>query len=134
MPSAFEELDTLARHDPDAALRRLEDELRQRREYQGLFHALLLRARLKLGLPAVHSGKADDIPAPLQAPYEDAIREAGRTVGQLYLDDGDLAAAWPYFRMLGEPGPVAAALERGTFRDEQFPQALEIALNEGVHP
>jgi hypothetical protein len=52
----------------------------------------------------------------------------------LYLDDKDLAAAWPYFRMLGEPGPVAAALERGQFRDEQFSQALEIALNEGVHP
>ena len=61
---------------------------------------MLLRARLRLGLPAVHSGKADDIPEKLQGPFEEAIREAGRTVGQLYIDDHDLAAAWPYFRML----------------------------------
>jgi hypothetical protein len=71
----------------------------------------------------------------VHAPYEQAIREAGRLVGGLYLQEREIPRAWIYFRMLGEPEPVAAALESYRFKEGEDSQPIiEIAYHHGVNP
>jgi tetratricopeptide (TPR) repeat protein len=58
-------------------------------------------------------------------------------VGARLLAASKIAEAWTYFRLIGEPQPVAQALERfdPSIDDaEQLGELLQIALNEGVHP
>ena len=45
---------------------------------------------------------------PFHEEYEDAIRAAGRLVGELYLEQNDIRKAWFFFNMLGEPAPVGS--------------------------
>ena len=114
-PASLDDLErTLAAEGPEAACRRLCDRLREEKDYHALFYALLMQKRQELGVSPVPTGPSKDLPAELHAPYEDAIRQAGRLVGRLYLQDGQLPQAWWYFRMLGEPGPVKEALERSS--------------------
>ncbi len=137
MADAFEKLEEALREaGPLQAIERLCADLRERKDYHGLFYALLLRKRHELGLPAVQLGGGDNIPPDRQELYEEAIRLAGRTVGQLYLDQGDLINAWPFFRMIGEPGPVAEALERNAEPEdgEVYQQLVDVALHQGAHP
>ena len=84
---------------------------------------------------AVPTGPAQDMPEALHGPYEEGIREAGRLVGNLYLQEGQLPQAWAYFRMLNEPGPLREALERHEPAEGEDVQPLvHIAYYEGVHP
>jgi hypothetical protein len=135
-PAAFDEIErTLAAEGPEPAIDRLCARLRADGDYAGLFYALLLKKRHELGVSPLPTGPAQDMPESLHAPYEDAIREAGRLVGGLYLGDGNLAQAWPYFRMLNEPGPMREALERHRPAEGEDVQSLvQIAFYEGVHP
>ncbi|MCS6977744.1 MAG: hypothetical protein NZM31_12160 [Gemmatales bacterium] len=135
MNSIYDELEELLRrHQPIQAVERLCQALREREDYHALFYALVLAKRVELGLPAVHIG-SENIPAEKLGPYEDAIREAARTVGRLFLERNDLASAWPYFRMIGEHEPMVAAIERiEPTQDEAAQQAIEIGFHEGVHP
>ncbi|HEV3119345.1 MAG TPA: hypothetical protein VGY58_19980 [Gemmataceae bacterium] len=132
----FDELQhTLADRGPEAAIERLCTTLREQKDYANLFYALLLRKRHELGVSPVPTEAAQALPEAAQAPYEDAIREAGRLVGRLYLDEGDIPRAWMYYRMLGEPNPVKEALEHYQFKEEEDPQPIiEIAYHHGVHP
>jgi hypothetical protein len=137
MAVIFEELETaLANGGAGPLLDRLTAELRARKDYHGLFYAMILAKRIELGLPAVNPpGRSENLPEAVQAPYEEAIRAAARTVGRLYLDAGDIAGAWPLYRMIQEPGPVAEALEKADPEDgEEVQRILEIALHEGAHP
>jgi hypothetical protein len=135
-PATFDELErTLAAKGPAVAIDELIGELRRRKDYGGLFYALLMKKRHELGASPLPTGPAGDLPEALHEPYEDAIREAGRLVGRLYLDEGNVPHAWNYFRMLGEPEPVRAALDQyqpGEGDDCQ--QVIDIALHQGVHP
>ena len=80
-------------------------------------------------------GRAQELPEGLHAPYEEAIREAARTVGQHLLDVGDVAHAWNYFRLIGESKPVHDALDRLALAEgEDVYPLVEIALHQGVHP
>jgi hypothetical protein len=135
-PAIFDELErTLAAEGPESAIERLCSTLRENKDYANLFYALLLRKRHELGVSPVPTEAAQALPEAAQAPYEDAIREAGRQVGRLYLDQGDVPRAWVYYRMLGEPGPVREALEAYQFKEGEDPQAvIEIAYHHGVHP
>jgi hypothetical protein len=136
MQSIFDELQhTLAEQGPDAALDRLCATLRERKEYDKLFYALLMKKRHELGVYPVPTDAAQFLPETAQKPYEEAIREAGRLVGHLYLEENDIPRAWMYFRMLGEPEPVALALAQYQFKEEEDGQPLiEIAFHQGVHP
>jgi hypothetical protein len=135
-PAAFDEIERTLRADgADAAIDRLCQRLRSDKDYNSLFYALLLKKRHEMGISPIPTGPAQDMPEPLHAAYEDAIREAGRLVGRLYLDEGQLPQAWAYFRMLNEPEPVRAALERHQAGEGDDLQALvHIAFYEGVHP
>src|SRR5439155_2279203 len=102
---------TLAAAGPTAAVDELIETLRRAGNYEALFYALLLRARHQMGADPIPSRPANELPEPLHAPYEEAIREAARTVGRLYLDAGDIPRAWNYYRLISEPAPVRAALD-----------------------
>jgi hypothetical protein len=126
---------TLAEHGPAAAADRLVETLRSAGQYDALFYALLLRTRQRLGTDPIPTRPADELPPALHTPYEEAIREASRTVGRLFLDAGDIPHAWNYYRLIGEPGPVRDALDAARpGEDEEFYPLVEIALHHRVHP
>jgi hypothetical protein len=132
----FEELEhTLTSDGPSAALGRLCTRLRESKDYNSLFYALLMEKRHQLGVSPIPTAPSQDLPEEALGPYEDAIRQAGRTVGNLYLQEGNLPQAWAYFRMLGEPEPMRRALDQYQPKEDEDLQALvQIAFYEGVHP
>ncbi|HEY1381669.1 MAG TPA: hypothetical protein VGF55_33030 [Gemmataceae bacterium] len=133
---AFDDLRrTLAADGPAAAADQLVETLRRAGNLDALFYALLLRARLRLGADPVPTRPAAELPEALHTPYEEAIRDAARTVGRLYLEAGDIPHAWNYFRLIGEPGPVRDALDAVVLEeDDDFYPLVEIALHHGVNP
>src|SRR5271166_4370805 len=102
---------TLRAEGPAAAIDRLCDQLRQSREYNSLFYALLMKKRHELGVLPIPTGPASDVPESLHPVYENAIRAAAREVGDLYLKEGRLPQAWAFFRMIDDPEPVRSALD-----------------------
>jgi len=135
-PQTYDDLKkTLETAGPGPAIDRLCQDLREQKNYGGLFYALLMKKRHLLGVSPNPNSSTQDIPAEHHAAYEDAIRDAGRLVGKLFLDEGDLAKAWAYYGMLGEPEPVRQALEDIKLTEDQDCQPIiEIALHHGVHP
>jgi hypothetical protein len=135
-PAAFDRLRAaLASAGPAAAIDGLIAELRRAEDFNSLFYAMLLKKRVELGVAPFPTGPSSELPPHTHEPYEQAIREAGRHVGELYLQRGDLPRAWTFFRMLGEPGPVREALAKldpdpGA---DVYP-LIEIAWQNGVLP
>jgi hypothetical protein len=126
---------TFRTHGGPAALDHLCEELRRTGDFTALFYALLMRKRHELGIDPVPTGPTTDVPVEHHEAFENAIREAGRTAGQLYLDAGNIPQAWTFFRMIGEPTPVRRALEAINFREvEDLEPLVQIAYYEGVHP
>ncbi|MFX8832931.1 hypothetical protein ABTM77_20645, partial [Acinetobacter baumannii] len=87
-------------------------------------------------LSPVPTAPSSEVPEALVTPYEEAIRTAAREVGDLFLAKGNLIEAWPYFRMIGEPGPVQAALEAYALPEDGDACApiIELAFHGGAHP
>lgn len=135
-PELYTRLDAaLASEGPLAAIDRLCDELRAAEDYQNLFYAKLMRKRVELGVAPFPTGPSTDLPPETHEPYEDAIRQAGREVGQIYLDKKDIPKAWAFFRMLGEPQPVKDALrEFQADPDTDTYPIVEVAWQQGVLP
>lgn len=113
-------------------IRRFEEE----KQYGRMFDARLMQHRHRLGLPLLASGALDQLPESSRAQYEQTLRKAARETGELYLQEGEIARAWPYFRAMGEPGPVAEAIAGLTRVEttEELEPILEIALHERVNP
>jgi hypothetical protein len=132
----FDELErTLATDGADTAARRLCERLRDKKDYASLFYALLLHKRQQLNVSPIPTGPAVELPEHTHADYEEAIRQAARHVGGLYLHEGQLAQAWAYFRMLNEPEPVRRVLDTLEPKEDDDVQTLvQIAFYEGVHP
>jgi hypothetical protein len=132
----FDDLEqTLRQAGPDAAIDRLCRELQESKDYAGLFYALLMKKRHKLGVSPVPTGSNQDLPPATHQAFEDGIRDAAHAVGQLYLSDGQIPQAWAYFRMIGETAPIVEALEKAQMSDEQDCQPLiDIAFHQGVLP
>jgi hypothetical protein len=134
---AFDAFDqTLRAEGPGAAIDQLIRRLDERGQYRALLDALLLKARHELGLPLIHTGSLNDLPEPARSRFEERYVEAIRTVGQKWLDAGDLPAAWPYFRAIAEPEPVARAIDAYQPAEgvERLGQVVEIAFNHGANP
>lgn len=135
-PAAFDRLRAaLDAGGPAAAADKLADELRQAEDFQGLFYALLLKARVALGVTPFPTSPATELPPDTHDRYEAAILDAGRTVGGLLLERGQLAKAWGFFRLIGDAEPMRAALD--TFNpgpDDDTYAVVEIAWQHGVHP
>jgi hypothetical protein len=133
----FEEFDeTLRSSGPGAAVDGLIDVLTERGEFRALLDAMLLKARHDLGLPLVQVGSLADLPDPARTQYEERYVEAIRTVGHRLLANGDIVAAWPYFRAIAEKEPVATAIEsyEPDEGDERVGAIVDVAFNQGAHP
>ncbi|MCZ2340582.1 MAG: hypothetical protein LC104_02150 [Bacteroidales bacterium] len=135
-PAVFDRIQSALETDgPVAAVDRLCEELRQADDLQAYFYAKLMRKRVELGVPPFPTGPAADLPPETHETYEETIRDVGREVGQAYLDRGDIARAWAFFRLIGEPEPVRQALEayQPGADDDPYP-AIEVAWQHAVHP
>src|SRR3979490_305661 len=92
---------TFLANGPEAAIELVITSAREQKNYRGLFAARLRQIRHRLGLPLIET-------EPVSGPeYEKALREAARETGGLFLADGDIVSAWPYFRGIGEPAARA---------------------------
>src|SRR5262249_45965725 len=79
----FDELQqTLAQRGGEAAIELLCTVLRENKEYDRLFYALLMKKRHELGVYPVPTDGTQFLPEAVQKPYEEAIREAGQRVGR----------------------------------------------------
>jgi len=138
-PLTYETLDRL-RHQfqsvgSNATIASLCDELRQSGDYGALFYALLMQKRIELGVSPFPMGPASELPPELHDAYEDAIRHAGRTVGQLYLDQAEFGRAYTYYHMLGETDTVTQAINRYELKpDADCQPFIELALHHGLNP
>ena len=136
-PADFDAIEQTLRADgPDAAVDRLMKTLEDRDDPRAMLDALLLRARQDLGLPAVPVGPAGELPEPTRSQYEDRYAEALRVVGGRLLAKGRIAAAWPYHRLLGEPEPVAEAIDayRPEPGDPTIAEVVDVAFAGGANP
>jgi hypothetical protein len=131
---AFERLEQdLQAGGPEAGFEWLAQKFRQEKNYPLLLEARLMKKRHELGMALVQSEPLADFPTEKQKAYEECFIEAAREAGSLFLADGEIARAWPYFRAIGEPAPVAAAIEKVQAGDG-IESVIEIAFHEGVHP
>jgi hypothetical protein len=105
----------------------------EEKNYPLLFEARLMQARHRIGLPLIFNGSFDDLPESRRQNYEEAMRQAARETGSHFLVEGDILRAWPYFRAVGDPAPVAAAIEKFDSAD-QLDEIIELALGQEVHP
>lgn len=126
----------LAAEGPAAMVDRLVALVEQQGTPRDLLDALLLAARLELGLPAIPGGPMADLTEATRTQYEDRYLAAIRRVGHRLIAAGDLAAAWPYFRAIAEREPIAEALEacNPAPNEEQVGLLIEIAFHQGAHP
>lgn len=134
--AAYERLQaTLASRGPAAAVDELIEDLRKAEDYQSLFYALLMKKRVELGVSPFPTGNAGELPPHTHEPYEEAIRAAGREVGGMLLERKEYAKAWPFYRLLGEPEPVRAALEAyAPGPDDDVYPVIEITWQQGLLP
>jgi hypothetical protein len=131
---AFDLIEQAARTgDANSALDLLVTICRDEENYSLLFQARLMLARYKIGLPLILNDSLDDLPQGKRQSYDEAMREAAREAGSLFLAEGDILRAWPYFRALGDAAPVSAAIEKIESHD-QLDGIIEIAFGQGVHP
>jgi hypothetical protein len=119
---------------PDAGLNLLAQRLEEEKNYPLLFEARMMQKRNALGLPLVQIGSIDDVPEDKRAAYEKAFTESAREIGSLFLADGEIPRAWPYFRAIGDNTPVAGAIEKLDAAHEELDRIIEIALEERVNP
>jgi hypothetical protein len=125
----------IANEGPAEAIDHLCDWLRERKEFHSLFYALLMKKRQALGVSPIPTAPSQDMPAEAQVAFEEGIREAGRYVGNLCLEAGNIPQAWVFFRMLSEPGPVETALDAyQPGPDDDVQPFVQIAFYEGVNP
>lgn len=118
----------------EAGLNLLVHKLEEEKNYPLLFEARMMQKRHALGLPLVQIGSIDDVPDDKRAVYEKAFTESAREIGSLFLADGQIPRAWPYFRAIGDNAPVAAAIEKLDVPHEELDRIIEIALEERVNP
>ena len=117
----------------EAGFELLIDRFRQEKNYPLIFNARLMKKRHELGLGLIELDSKPELPKDKAALYHQAQIEAAREVGQLFLEDGAIEQAWPYFRAIGETEPVAAAIE-ALEPGEEMAAIIEIALYERVNP
>ncbi len=106
---------------------------RQEKNYSLLFEARLMEKRHELGLALIQTEPWVGLSDQARRAYEDATMKAAREVGHLYLADGKIVRARPYFRAIGETTPIAEAIEQ-VEPQEGIDPIIEIAFHELVHP
>lgn len=130
---AFESVaETLHSRGPAAVFDQLAETARARKDYRELFSTRLMQARHRLGLTLIETEPASTLPDEQRSVYEAALRDAARETGELFLADGDIVAAWPYFRAIGESAPVSGAIQ-SVQGGEHIEAIIAIAFQEEVN-
>ena len=127
-----------AAHPHAAILDAAEKTLIDQGDYHRLFDAKLIRVRHRLGLPLTQPTSLRNIPEMHDAAFRDAYTAAAREVGRLFLDAGQLADAWAYFRTINETDTVRAAIAEKIANlspepGQEIDELLNLALYEGAH-
>lgn len=106
------------------------------RSYPLIFEARLMKARYRLGMPLIQTGPWSDLNPEVQSAYEKATVDAAREVGTLFLADGEIGRAWPYFRALGEKDKVRVAIDavENAGAGDALDGVIEVAYHEQVNP
>jgi hypothetical protein len=131
--SAFDVMEQAARsHGPEAVFDFIIGKALEERNHQMLFGARILRVRHRLGLPLVDSDTVLALTDEQRQTYEEAFNAAAREAGELSLTSSDIVGAWPYFKAINDPAPVAAAIDRAD-QAENIDRIIEIAYLEGVN-
>ncbi len=112
------------------------------RKYPQLFEALLMKKRHQLGLPIEGTDSIADLPEELQVEVENYYIDVCRKIGGLFIDDGNITGAWPYFRAIEEPEKVAKAIDAWEPPEDSgnerglnlLDEIVDIALNQGANP
>ena len=131
----FEEVERrIETESPRAAFDWLIERLREARDYRSMFDARLMRKRHEMGLPLLQAEGAASLPEEARQEYQNEMIQAARETGGLFLSNGDILRAWPYFRAIGEAEPVVEALESAASDREDADGLIAIALQEGLHP
>src|SRR5229473_3809864 len=134
MSDAFDLIDqTLQSGGPEAGFEFLAKKVREDKNYPLLFEVRLLKKRHELGLPLIQIDDSAPMPPETRREYDKAFIDAAREVGSLFLADGNIQRAWPYFRAIGETAPVAAAIDKFD-SPEGIEPIIEIAFMERVSP
>ena len=112
------------------------DQFRAERSYPLIFEARLMRKRHELGMPLIQTEPWKNLDPGVKAKYERATVEAAREVGTLFLEDGEIGKAWPYFRALGDRDSVRTAIDKWaeTATGEILEGIIEVAYHEQVSP
>lgn len=123
---------------PPELLDAVERTLIELQDYHRLFDAKLMRVRHGLGLPITQPTSLKDIPEEHEAAFREAYTNAAREVGQRFLEAGQLADAWAYFRTIHETQPVREAIAKRVAEmpaepGPQLDEILNLALYEGAH-
>ncbi len=130
----FDLLDRVIRSEgAEAAFEFLIRKARDAGNYRDVFSTRLMQIRRRMGLPLIEIEPAVDVGDQRRAAYEKAVQDAARETGELFLASGDIPAAWPYFRAIGESAPISAAIERAG-AGEQVEALIDIAFREQVNP
>lgn len=103
------------------------DRFRAAKDYGLLFEARLMKKRFDLGLPLLQTDSLDD------EAYQKSVVEVARETGELFLAEGNIERAWPYFRAISQTQPVADAIE-SIQPAEGLDAVIAIAFQEGIHP
>lgn len=111
----------------------LADRFREEKNYPLLFEARMMKARHELHMPLISVQTPGDLAEDVQRKYDEASAEAAREVGGLFLAAGQISRSWPYFRAIGESGPIFEAIDRLETTDDAEAIA-DIAFHQGVHP
>ncbi len=127
MSDVFDRIERAAGGAMDVLVR----ELRAAKNYPLLFEARVIEQRCQMGLPPLRVDGIDDVPADRRPAYDEALSQAAREVGSLFLADGDILRAWPYFRAIGDRAPVAEAIEKLETAEDGV---IQIALEERANP
>lgn len=93
-----------------------------------------------MGLPETPTGSASDIEPQFHEPFEQAIKDAATEVGEWTLGNGNMAGAWTYYRLLGQPQPIKDALSKihlEQLTEDQYEvveTSIRLAFHEGLDP
>src|SRR3954470_13236692 len=114
----------LASADPAAGFDFLIGQFLDSKDYGLVFEARLMKKRYEMGLPLIQTSSLD------RDDYQQAVVEIARETGRLFLEDGKIERAWPYFRAVSEPGPIYEAIDK-IEGGENAEGIVSIAFQEG---
>ena len=86
----------------------LSNKFLKEKNYPALFEARLMQTRHQLDLPLIDTPNSVEMPEEKRRAFDEGCVAAAREVGGLFLADGDILRAWPYYRAIGESAPVAS--------------------------